>query len=101
MGISTDYATPVTINGYLCRNCTDEAYAKRNIDPEHPKSGPFGVNAESDPSRVNEIQKPSDIADAARASDQVTASNPLEGAQSAAPVAPTNKTTGTILDVRV
>jgi hypothetical protein len=32
------------VNGYLCRNCTDVDYAKRNIDPEHPKDGPFGVN---------------------------------------------------------
>jgi hypothetical protein len=32
------------VNGYQCRDCTDVAYAKRNIDPQHPKDGPFGVN---------------------------------------------------------
>jgi hypothetical protein len=32
------------VNGYLCRNCTDVDYAKRNIDPQHPKDGPFGIN---------------------------------------------------------
>ncbi len=24
------------VNGYVCRNCTDEALAKRGIDPAHP-----------------------------------------------------------------
>jgi hypothetical protein len=32
------------VNGYICKNCTDIDYAKRNIDPQHPKDGPFGVN---------------------------------------------------------
>ncbi|WP_374575130.1 hypothetical protein [Phenylobacterium sp.] len=33
------------VNGYVCRNCTDVANAKRNIDPAHPKDGPYGQNA--------------------------------------------------------
>ena len=32
------------VNGYPCKNCTDVDNAKRNIDPQHPKDGPFGVN---------------------------------------------------------
>jgi hypothetical protein len=28
------------VNGYRCRDCTDVAYAKKNIDPAHPKEGP-------------------------------------------------------------
>jgi hypothetical protein len=32
------------VNGYQCRNCTDVDYAKRHIDPAHPKDGPFGIN---------------------------------------------------------
>jgi hypothetical protein len=28
------------VNGYMCRDCTDVAYAKKNIDPAHPKDGP-------------------------------------------------------------
>ena len=51
MSISTNYASPVQVNGYSCRNCTDVAYAKRGVDPAHPKSGPYGVNAATDPSR--------------------------------------------------
>lgn len=34
-----------TINGFQCKDCTDVAYAKKHIDPAHPKDGPFGVNA--------------------------------------------------------
>lgn len=33
------------VNGYRCANCTDTAYAERNIDPKHPKDGPFGIDA--------------------------------------------------------
>ena len=53
MAIGTNYATPVTVNGFQCKNCTDVDYAKKNIDPAHPKSGPFGINAKSDPSQTN------------------------------------------------
>ncbi len=28
------------VNGYSCRDCTDVSYAKKNIDPAHPKDGP-------------------------------------------------------------
>ena len=52
MSISGDYPQPVTVNGFTCRNCTDVDYAKKHIDPAHPKSGPYGVNAESDPTRT-------------------------------------------------
>ena len=51
MAISTNYSSPVQVNGYSCRNCTDVDYAKKGIDPAHPKSGPYGVNAATDPDR--------------------------------------------------
>jgi hypothetical protein len=51
MSISGDYPQPVTVNGFSCRNCTDVDYAKKHIDPAHPKSGPYGLNAERDPTR--------------------------------------------------
>ena len=51
MSISGDYPQPVTVNGFTCRNCTDVDYARKHIDPAHPKSGPYGINAESDPTR--------------------------------------------------
>jgi hypothetical protein len=46
---SVNYPSPVTVNGYSCKNCTDVDYAKKNIDPQHPKDGPFGVNAKDKP----------------------------------------------------
>jgi hypothetical protein len=49
MAISADYPTPVTVNGFTCKNCTDVDMAKKHIDPSHPKDGPFGINA--DPSK--------------------------------------------------
>ena len=50
MSINTvNYPTPVTVNGYSCKNCTDVDNAKRNIDPQHPKDGPFGVNKTDKP----------------------------------------------------
>ena len=38
------------VNGYMCRDCTDVAYAKKNIDPAHPKDGP---QPSEQPSRTN------------------------------------------------
>lgn len=54
MTISSDYATPVVVNGYTCRNCTDVDNAQKHIDPAHPQSGPYNINARTDPSRVGD-----------------------------------------------
>ncbi|MBE7220087.1 MAG: hypothetical protein INR64_16575 [Caulobacteraceae bacterium] len=51
MAVSSNYAQPVQVNGFTCRNCTDVDNAKQHIDPQHPKSGPFDVDAATDPSR--------------------------------------------------
>ena len=45
MAISADYPSPVTVNGFSCKNCTEVDEAKKFIDPAHPKDGPFGINA--------------------------------------------------------
>jgi hypothetical protein len=50
MAVTTNYSTPVMVNGFSCKNCTDVDYAKKHIDPAHPKSGPYGIDAKSDPS---------------------------------------------------
>lgn len=47
MAISSDYPAAVTVNGFSCKNCTDVGYAKKHIDPAHPKDGPFGINAKA------------------------------------------------------
>jgi hypothetical protein len=49
---STNYAHPVQVNGFTCRNCTDVDNAKKHIDPAHPKSGPYGINADTDPTNT-------------------------------------------------
>lgn len=49
MTISGNYPTPVMVNGFQCKNCTDVDYAKKHIDPQHPKSGPYGIDAKDDP----------------------------------------------------
>ena len=40
MTVGTNYSTPVSVNGFQCKNCTDVDYAKKHIDPAHPRSGP-------------------------------------------------------------
>ena len=37
-----------TINGFACKDCTDIDYAKKHIDPAHPKNGPYDVNKPKD-----------------------------------------------------
>ena len=49
MSISANYSHPVQVNGFICRNCTDVDNAKKHIDPAHPKSGPYGIDAATDP----------------------------------------------------
>jgi hypothetical protein len=49
MSVGTNYSTPVTVNGFSCRNCTEVDYAKKHIDPAHPRSGPYGITAKDDP----------------------------------------------------
>ena len=83
MAVSADYSIPVQVNGFSCRNCTDVAYAKKHIDPAHPKSGPYNVNAAGDPSRINEA---------------VVFGGSLTGRQSSS-ATPSLSATGTFLDV--
>ena len=54
---TVNYPSPVTVNGYSCKNCTDVDYAKKNIDPSHPKDGPYGVNAKENASPLASAHK--------------------------------------------
>jgi hypothetical protein len=51
---TVNYPNPVMVNGYSCRNCTEVDEAKKHIDPAHPKDGPFGVDAGSQPPNPND-----------------------------------------------
>lgn len=46
---STNYPHPVQVNGFTCHNCTEVDRAKKHIDPAHPRSGPYGIDAATDP----------------------------------------------------
>ena len=46
---TVNYPSPVVVNGYSCKNCTEVDEAKKHIDPAHPKDGPFGINAKNQP----------------------------------------------------
>ena len=43
------------MNGYVCRNCTDVDYAKKSIDPAHPKDGPNGADAPDPRKAIDEL----------------------------------------------
>jgi len=46
---SANYPQPVQVNGFICHNCTEVDHAKKHIDPAHPRSGPYGIDADTDP----------------------------------------------------
>jgi hypothetical protein len=56
--VNGDYAQPVTVNGFSCKNCTDVDNAKKHIDPSHPKDGPYGVNAQDKISATDKVNEP-------------------------------------------
>jgi hypothetical protein len=61
---TVNYPSPVMVNGYSCKNCTEVDYAKQHIDPQHPKDGPYGVNAKDQPPSSS-AAKPASAGDAA------------------------------------
>lgn len=66
---TVNYPSPVMVNGYACKNCTDVDYARKHIDPQNPRAGPYGVDAKDQPPR----------ADSAQPSSQTAASDPTSG----------------------
>ncbi len=81
MSIGSDYAQPVTVNGFTCKNCTDVDYAKKHIDPAHPKSGPYNVNAADDPSRQAAVQLGGKLADSKSSGDSTSDNNSFGNGQ--------------------
>ena len=47
------FPLPVLVNGFACMTAEDIGHAKWNVDPEHPRSGPYGRYAATDPTRVD------------------------------------------------
>lgn len=46
---TVNYSSPVMVNGFACKNCTDVDNARKHIDPQNPKNGPYGLNAKDQP----------------------------------------------------
>jgi hypothetical protein len=74
---STNSAQPVQVNGFACRNCTDVDNAKKHIDPAHPRSGPYGVDAATDPTNPKRLS-----------------------AADATSIAPASRSTGRLVDIQ-
>jgi len=45
--INANYSKPVAVNGYECWNCKQVAEAKKGIDPQNPKAGPYGIDTKN------------------------------------------------------
>lgn len=71
MTISANYPHPVQVNGFSCHNCAEVDLAKKHIDPAHPKSGPYGIDAAADPTRGPAVL----LAGAAAQAGSATAAN--------------------------
>jgi hypothetical protein len=41
------------VNGFVCQNCTDVDYAKKGIDPAHPKQGPASAQSPKDDAKAS------------------------------------------------
>ncbi len=78
MAISTNYATPVTVNGFECKNCTDVDYAKKYIDPAHPKSGPFGIDKQTDPTQSPAVKYGGSLSDPGASGQAQTGGQPQQ-----------------------
>jgi hypothetical protein len=97
MSIGTNYSTPVTVNGFSCKNCTDVDYAKKHIDPAHPKSGPYGIDAKDDP--TVKVAPPSSVVFGGSLSRLNAAQTAASGNTTAVADAAPDATVGAQLDV--
>jgi len=77
------------VNGFPCKNCTDVDYAKKHIDPAHPKDGPYGIDAADNPANAG---KP-------RTGPAVTFGGRLQGVSTPAPSTAARTGVGANLDV--
>lgn len=52
------------VHGFVCRDCTDIDLAKKDIDPAHPRDGPFRRDA---PEKVREREHAKEVEQAKQA----------------------------------
>jgi hypothetical protein len=94
------------VNGYICHNCTDVDYAKRNIDPAHPHDGPFGVNKDQQPGHgpavvLGGALAKSDPTSASQGTHGVAAVNGVESAGRSQPSGPPDDRAGGRISITV
>ncbi len=95
------------INGYICHNCTDIDYAKKNIDPTHPKDGPYGANKSEAAGHGPAVVLSGALGKAAPTAasppvDGATRNDPTSAAASVPPgtgVTPSSYTAGSTVDI--
>jgi hypothetical protein len=92
MTINGNYSSPVSVNGYQCWNCTDVDNAKKHIDPQHPKAGPYGVDAVNDPTLRNDPKVRAAVMFGGNLSDLATEAAGTSGSQD-------TNTPGALLDI--
>ena len=70
------FPLPVLVNGFACMTAEDIGLAKWNVDPEHPRSGPYGRFAETDPTRYDLDRTEDAKAEAAAKGEQIVGYTP-------------------------
>ncbi len=66
---AVNYPTPVQVNGFPCRNCSEVSLATKGIDPQHPESGAANRDAASEPTRA--VSDPARMAAARRSAEAI------------------------------
>ena len=70
MAISSDYPVPITVNGFLCRNCSDVSKAQKNVDPADPDGSKAAVR---EALNLPDPRKPESYFDAKKVDEAVAA----------------------------
>jgi hypothetical protein len=68
------------VNGFICHNCTDIDYAKRHVDPQHPKDGPYGIDKDQAGDHGPAVTFGGSLADPSSRTG-VSAVNPVDASQ--------------------
>jgi hypothetical protein len=100
VAINGNYPTPVTVNGYACKNCTDVDNAKKHIDPAHPKDGPYGI-AKANHGKTAAAAETSDAGSKDAASPVITFGGQLAGLAVTPHPDPAPRSVGARLDLSI
>ena len=88
------------VNGYPCKNCTDVEYAKKNIDPAHPKDGPNGAN-KADQAKASQESRPAERGPAVTFGGQLQAPQQTQAPNGVEAVRPSSYVPGSSITLKV